>query len=112
MIGKIVFNSREPDLEALRRMMFERLRTDSHWKSLNALGIDYSGYVDFDGHSSQQQLADCILQVFWQLVTEGVLAPGMVANRRTVQAGHCLRFRPGTWFTLLGLRFGARFSQL
>jgi hypothetical protein len=75
-MGKIVFNSRQPDLEALRRMMFERLRTDSHWKSFNGLGNDYSGYVDSDGHSSQQQLADFILQVFWQLVTEGVLAPG------------------------------------
>lgn len=75
-MSKIVFNPREPDLEALRRMMFERLRTDSRWTVLNNLGNDYSGYVEFEGYASQARLAFYILQVFWQLVIEGILAPG------------------------------------
>src|SRR5882724_8366475 len=56
-------------------MMFERLRTDSRWKSFNGLGNDYSGYVEFEGRS-QEQLAFYVLQVFWQLVNESILAPG------------------------------------
>lgn len=56
--------------------MFERLRTDSHWNSFNGLGNDYSGYVDFEGNPFQERLAFFILQVFWQLVSEGILSPG------------------------------------
>ena len=63
-MSKILFNPRELDLEAIRRMMFERLRTDSRWNQLNTLGNDYSRYVEFEGRS-QEQLAFYILQVFW-----------------------------------------------
>src|ERR1700704_2787580 len=75
-MSKILFNPSKPDLEALRRMMLERLRTDSRWDQFNGLGNDYSGYVEFEGHPSNERLAFYILQVFWQLVTEGILAPG------------------------------------
>jgi hypothetical protein len=74
-MSKILFNPRQPDLEAIRRMMFERLRTDLRWNSFNGLGNDYSGYVEFE-ERSQEQLAFYVLQVFWQLVNEGILAPG------------------------------------
>jgi hypothetical protein len=74
-MSKILFNPRQPDLEAIRRMMFDRLRTDLRWNSFNSLGNDYSGYVEFEGRS-QEQLAFYVLQVFWQLVNEGILAPG------------------------------------
>jgi len=59
-MSKILFNPRQPDLQAIRRMMFERLRTDLRWNSFNSRGNDYSGYVEFEGRS-QEQLAFYVL---------------------------------------------------
>ena len=85
-MSTMLFNPPHPDLEAIRRMMFERLRTDLRWNSFNSLGNDYSGYVEFEGRS-QEQLAFYVLQVFWQLVNEGILAPGNGG-----QSPNCLGF--------------------
>lgn len=76
---RIPFNPQKPDLEALRQIIFERLRRNSSWNQLHPRGTGYSAYVEYEGgesSSAMDKLAFYVLQVFWQLVTEGVLAPG------------------------------------
>jgi len=75
-MDKIAFNLQKPDLEAIRQIIFERLRSDSRWEQLDPLGEGYSEYVEYEGGKSPNRFAFYVLQVFWQLVIEGILAPG------------------------------------
>jgi hypothetical protein len=73
---KILFNPNKPDLDAIRRIIFERLQRDPSWKSLDHTGEGFSSYVEYEGQPSPNKLTFLALQVFWQLIGEGILAPG------------------------------------
>jgi hypothetical protein len=75
---RITFNTANPDLGIVRQVVFQRLRADRGW---NQLDYDGSGFLPFvkltpprprDNH----EFAFMAMDVFWQLVIEGVLAPG------------------------------------
>jgi hypothetical protein len=75
-MDKIPFDPNKPDLEAIRQIIFARLQRESGWKSLDHAGEGFSSYVEYAGHPSPDKLAFFALQAFWQLVNEGILAPG------------------------------------
>ena len=83
--GKIPFDPGEPDLDAVRRIVFERLRHDRTWEQLDEKGEKFAPFVDYAptshvGPDGQSRLASLAHEVFWQLVVEGVLAPGDGGN--------------------------------
>src|ERR1035437_2044189 len=81
--GKIPFNHKEPDMEAVRQIIFERLRNDPSWRQLDRSGDGYAPYVEYGGQTEsdwrdgRQSLVVLALEVFWQCVIEGILAPGL-----------------------------------
>ncbi len=73
---KISYDSRKPDLDAARRILFAWLRADQSASQLSMAGEVYEHLVDWVGPKNPQQLAFHISEVFWQLLVEGVIAPG------------------------------------
>jgi hypothetical protein len=63
-MNRIPFNPQRPDLEAVRQIIFERLRSESSWNSLDPHGTGYSSYVEYEGYPSPDKLAFYVLQVF------------------------------------------------
>jgi hypothetical protein len=81
--GKIPFDPRNPDLDAVRQIVVERLRRDTTWRQLDNTGegfapfVDYVAPTEFERQNGRSALLFLAQEVFWQLVIEGVLAPGM-----------------------------------
>jgi hypothetical protein len=77
------FDAAYPDLALVRRIFFQRLQREPNWDRLeDDNGKSFEQFVDFepgrpDGH---QVFGRCILDVFWDLVSERVLAPGKSLN--------------------------------
>jgi hypothetical protein len=44
--GKIPFDPRNPDLQAVRQIMVERLRRDAGWRQLDTTGDGFASFVD------------------------------------------------------------------
>jgi hypothetical protein len=58
-------------------IIFERPRRDPGWQQLDHTGEGYVGYVEFVGSRNPRALVFAAQEVFWQLVIEGILAPGI-----------------------------------
>ena len=81
--GKIPFDPRNPDLDAVRHIVVDRLRRDTTWKQLDNTGegfapfVDYVAPTEFERQNGRSALLFLAQEVFWQFIIEGVLAPGM-----------------------------------
>lgn len=75
--GKVPFDARSPDLDAVRQIVFERLKRDTSWSQLDTTGDGFAPYADYLGQDGRRTLLFLAQEVFWQLVGEGILAPGM-----------------------------------
>lgn len=75
-MGRTLFNPQNPDLDVVRQILLERLRKEPDWNSIDHTGTGFTPYVEYEGTPSPEELAFLSLQVFWQLIIEGILAPG------------------------------------
>lgn len=73
---RIPFNPQKPDINAVRQIVLERLKRQPDWKALDHTGSGFQSYVEYEGYSGPERLAFFALQVFWQLINEGIIAPG------------------------------------
>src|SRR5689334_19133533 len=75
----IPFSSNSPDMEAVRQVIFERLRRELNWDQLDRSGDGYAPYVEYVGspQSGRSALVFAAEEVFWRLMVEGIIAPGM-----------------------------------
>jgi|BarGraNGADG00212_1021973.scaffolds.fasta_scaffold08248_2 hypothetical protein len=73
----IPYDPANPDFEAVRRIFFDWLRANPRGAQLSRTGDTYLPYVEFAGSRDPQVLAFHIVEVFWQLLLEGIVAPGM-----------------------------------
>ena len=76
-MGRIPLDPRKPDLETVREVFFERLRCDRGWNQLNPIGQDFEPYVECAGNFDSQPFTCLVHKVFWQLLIEGIVAPGI-----------------------------------
>ncbi len=80
-MSKIPFDPKEEGgLELARIIVLERLRRDPVWKQINPYGdAGFDPYVEYVGDSTlgRTKLLTLIQDVFWELVIQGVLAPGL-----------------------------------
>ena len=96
--GRIPFDPRTPDLEAVRQIVVERLRRDSTWRQLDNTGdgfapfVEYIAPTEFEQRNARHQLLFLAQEVFWQLVGEGVLAPGMDPNNLNLPWFHFTKY--------------------
>lgn len=91
-MGTIPFNATSPDLEAVREIIFERLRREPGWQQLDHTGEGYAGYVDFVGSRNLRALVFAAQEVFWELVIEGILAPGIDSSNLNLPWFHVTRY--------------------
>jgi hypothetical protein len=76
-MSKIPFDPAQPDIEKVRQIVMERLRHEPHWQQLDNSGAGFDPYVKYTGQPHPAVLAFRAQEVFWQLVIELILAPGM-----------------------------------
>jgi len=79
-MGKIQFNpDEEGELELARYIVLERLRTDRSWQQYDLTGQGFDRIVEYVGNSQQGRSKLTILaqDVLWELMTQGVIAPGL-----------------------------------
>jgi hypothetical protein len=80
----IPFSPNSPDLEAVRRIIFERLRREPDWSHVDRNADGYAPYVQYQGSFNRGEERNALVfaaeEVFWQLVVEEIIAPGLNAN--------------------------------
>jgi hypothetical protein len=80
--GTIPFDAKRPDLEAVRQIVVERLRRDASWNHLDSTGEGFVPYVEYvarnepERQNGRSQFLILAQEVYWQLLVEGILAPG------------------------------------
>lgn len=77
---KIPFDPDTADLETARQIVLARLRTDREWHSIDKSGDGFSPFVEYTGppgRDGRWRLVVLANEVFWLLVGEGILSPGM-----------------------------------
>lgn len=80
----IAFDVTNPDLNILREVIFGRLRSQSDWKTIDSDPVAaYRGYLTLSPPRQDDAtlLEFLILEVFWQLTIEGIIAPGISGNQ-------------------------------
>jgi hypothetical protein len=93
-MARLIFDGSNPNLTLVRQVIFRRLRDqkDSNlsWRELeddNARGFE--PYVEFPHpYYGANTFAMAVIDVFWQLVSEGILAPGLNASCRDLPWFH------------------------
>jgi hypothetical protein len=78
----VPFSPNSPDMEAARQIIFERLRREPGWDQLDRSGDGYAPYVDYvdSPQSGRNVLVFAAEELFWQLIIERIIAPGMDAS--------------------------------
>lgn len=70
------FDCANPLVKDARRILLDRLRTDSDFDQIGTDPTYYAPYVEYTGPAHPHVLPTYILRAFWQLVIEGIVAPG------------------------------------
>jgi hypothetical protein len=76
-MSKIPFDPERPNAEAVRQIVITRLKNDPNWCQLDSPEEGFDPYVEYIGQRHHGTLAFQVCEVFWQLMVEGILAPGM-----------------------------------
>ena len=92
MTSKIPFNPAEPDIEAVREIVFARLRQQQKWQQLDTTGEGFEEYVEYVGTPNRGVLAFQAQEVFWQLVIEQILSPGMNSSNMNLPWFHRTKY--------------------
>ena len=74
--NKIPYDPAAPDMRLLRLAVFERLRLERDWRHMPKSGHEFHPYIEFVQPDRMDSLAFHVREVMWQLLCEGVLAPG------------------------------------
>jgi len=92
LTSKIPFNPAEPDIEAVREIVFARLRQEPDWQQLDQTGQGFENYVEYVGTPHAGVLAFQAQEVFWQFLIEGILAPGMNSSNMNLPWFHRTKY--------------------
>jgi hypothetical protein len=81
-MDKPKFDAASPDLSLVRQIVLQRLRQSPEWNQFDDVASAFTPLVDFNPARPGDYgvFGVCLLDVFWQLVSEGVLAPGLTLN--------------------------------
>jgi hypothetical protein len=91
---RIPFSPNNPDLEAVQQIIFSRLRAEPNWNQLDHNGTGYAPYVQYAGSEweGRNALIFAAQEVFWQLIIEGILSPGINSNNLNLPWFHITRY--------------------
>lgn len=88
----VPYDPRNPDFEAVRFIFVDWLKAQSGGTQLSRTGEAYDPYVAYIGGRDPQALAFHVVEVFWQLLLEGIVAPGMNASNVDLPWFHVTRY--------------------
>lgn len=91
-MSRVPYDSAQPDMRLLRLAIFERLRRDQSWQNLPVSSDDFDPYVEHVHPERKHVLVFHIHEVMWQLLTEGVLAPGFNSSNLELPFFHVTEF--------------------
>jgi hypothetical protein len=91
-MSKIPYDSALPDMRLLRLAAFERLRREPNWHHLPSSAADFDQYVEHVNPERKHGLVFHLHEVLWQLLTEGVLAPGSDSSNLNLPFFHVTEF--------------------
>jgi hypothetical protein len=92
--SKIPFDSSRQALATARQIVIERLCRDELWHQLDTTGEGFAPYVEYVGqgpYAQQQGRAHLVFlaqEVFWQLLVEGIVAPGIDSSNLNLPFFH------------------------
>jgi hypothetical protein len=92
--GKIPFYPTREALSTARQIVMERLRSDASWHQLDGSGEGFAPYVEYVAaneparQNSRNLLVFLAQEVFWQLIIEGIVAPGMNSSNLDLPKFH------------------------
>lgn len=90
-MGKIQFDpSQRGGLELARAIVFQRLREDQSWNQYDHSGQGFDRYVEYVGDTVQgrHRLVFLTQDILWELMIQGVLAPGLNVNNPNLPFFH------------------------
>ncbi len=76
-MSKVPFDPARPSATVVRQIVLERLKRDPSWNQLEGGGDRFDPFVEYQGRMERGLLHLYVREVFWQLVHEGILAPGL-----------------------------------
>src|SRR5262245_33259592 len=79
-------------MRLLRLAVFERLRREPSWNQLPMNGHDFDQYVDHVNPEKKPSIVFHLHEVIWQLLTEGILAPGFDGMNLKLPFFHVTQF--------------------
>ena len=93
-IRKRRFNSADPDASAVvRDVILTRLRLDASFTQIGAVeGIWEERYVDFATERDREPFGMLLLDCFWQLIIQGVIAPGSNTSNPSLPHFHLTEY--------------------
>lgn len=72
------FDCANPSVRAARQILLDKIAQDSpDRRQIDHNGSSYDPFVEYVGQRNPGILAFTAQEAFWQLVVEGILAPGM-----------------------------------
>jgi hypothetical protein len=89
----VPYDPAHPDWSAVRRIFFDWLRSDPNANQLNTMGDAYQGFVEYANNNRKPQvLAFHVTEVFWQLLIEGIVAPGKDSSNQNLPWFHVTEY--------------------
>jgi hypothetical protein len=92
--GKIPFDSTHDALSTARQIVIERLRRDASWDHLDRSAEGFVPFVEYVApneparQNARSRLVFLAQEVFWQLLIEGIVAPGMNSDNLDLPRFH------------------------
>src|SRR5260370_14858091 len=96
--GKIPFDHNDLDLGTVRQIVFDRLVADTAWNQVDETGdgfapyVEYAGQNQMDWRNGRHKLIFLVQEVFWQLLAERILAPGVDSFNLNLPWFHITQF--------------------
>ncbi|MCH7866850.1 MAG: hypothetical protein IH881_04090 [Myxococcales bacterium] len=86
------FECANPSIRAARQILLDAIVADQQQGQLDISGKTYAPFVDYIGHQNPGVLAFAIQEAFWQLLVEGILAPGMNSSNMNLPFFHVTEY--------------------
>jgi hypothetical protein len=89
----VPYDPAHPDMTAVRLILFDWLRSDPNANQLSTMGDTYKRFVEYANNNHQPQLlAFHATEVFWLLLIEGIVAPGMNSSNQNLPWFHVTEY--------------------
>ena len=91
-MNKVQFNPQTDGLEEVRLIVFRRLRQDPQFRSFEQGVEGFAGFVELLDHDGRNTFLFLAHEVLWELIIQGVIAPGLNSANLNLPWFHVTRY--------------------